>query len=789
MSRPNDSTGDWTPRRPAATAVLCFALAALALCWPMLQGKFIAGPWSDQFEAGYSFRHFAAEYFRQYGSIPQWNPYLFAGLPFVGAAHGDIFYPTALLRLILPTDVAMNLGFALHLVFAGWAMYGLMRTLRVTWGGSLVAGLGYQLTGIVASLVHPGHDGKLFVSAVTPLLFMGIVRAVRDRSIPGYGIIALATGLALQGHPQASYYLLVAGAVWGVFWVFGPEGPTGPSRPKVIAAAAGAVALGVGLYAIYALPMAEYVPYSPRAAGGYNSGWEYATSFSLPASELLGLLMPLIDGGTTPHYFGANGLKLHTEYLGAIVLMLAALGMVGGERRRVRIALAVVAGLFLLVSLGGSTPFFRLWYAVMPLSKSLRAPGMAFFLVAMPVAAFAGFGAERLFRGEARLGGAWVVAGVAAVLGILGITGLLQNVAEDISRITNYFPERAIANAEALRADALRLLVVTAAGAGVFFAIQRRMIGGAMAVAAVALLTAGDLAFVVRKYFEFSPGASVTYAKDPIMAKIAETPMPYRTYAPAGPGELEALNPYPKSWLMAAGIPTLFGYHGNELRTFDDLLGGKNLWKNQLNPAFWNLFAIRFVVLTQPQEIPGYHQILGPAETFHGPAYLYEADTIPPYARVMTGAAKIPDADIVPTVSDPRFPVDRVVIYADTASVNPEALDGTLPAPSTLAATVTAWRPGRMEIAIEGSSAKPEYLVVAENWYHYWTATVDGQAVPVHRAQNTLLSVVLPPGAKTVTFTFDSSAYRRGRLISLASMLGVLALFVVPLVRSRRSDG
>ena len=93
----------------------------------MLAGRFLLG--DDQYVAGYSFRLFGAEMFRKTGGIPQWNPYLFGGLPFIAAMHGDIFYPTAWLRWILPVDTAMNLGFAMHLVLAGFAMYLFLRAL------------------------------------------------------------------------------------------------------------------------------------------------------------------------------------------------------------------------------------------------------------------------------------------------------------------------------------------------------------------------------------------------------------------------------------------------------------------------------------------------------------------------------------------------------------------------------------------------------------------------------------------------------------------------------------
>ena len=786
MTSIDSSEPGFEPRRPHLLAAAVFLLAALTLCWPMLSGQFLVGPASDQYQAGYSFRHFAAEYFKAHGSIPQWNPFIFGGLPYIGAAHGDIFYPTAWLRWILPTDLAMNLGFAIHIVLAGVTMYGLMRSLKVSWAGAVVAGLSYELTGIVISLVHPGHDGKLFVAALAPLLLMGIVHAVRDRRLAGYGTMALATGLSLQGHPQASYYLLVAGGIWGAFWVFGPEGPTGAARLWVVAGAVGAVVLGIGLYAVYALPMQQYVPYSPRAEGGYNTGWEYATSYALPPEELLGLLLPKIDGGTNA-YFGHNGLKHHTEYLGPVIMMLATLGIGGTERRRTRLALGTIAGLFLLVSLGGATPFFRLWY-LLPMMSRLRAPGMAFFLVALPLAMFAGFGAERLMKGAANLTRAWIVAGLAGLFGLLGAIGILQNVAEDIARSAGLQGgvEAAISNAGVLRLDAIRLLAVVLVAAGVIWAIGRRRISGAAACAALLAVIATDSWLVGKEYFVFSPPASVTYASDEIMQKLEATPKPYRVYGPA----LEGLNPYPKSWLMAAGIPTLFGYHGNELRTFDDLLGGKNVWKNQLSPSLWKMFAIRYIVLTQTQNVPGFHPVLGPVATVQGSGFLLEADTVPPYARVLAGAAKVAEDQLVATASDSRFPFDRVAIYPDTASVNPEPLAGAIPPPSTLSATVPEWEAGRMKVAITGTSSNAEYLVVAENWYRDWHVTIDGKPATVLRAQGALLSVALPPGAKEVLFWFDSPAYHRGKLISLVSLAGIAALFGIPLARRRQSiDG
>jgi hypothetical protein len=778
-----DPTGP-AGRRGWLLGLAIFVLAALSLCWPMLTGQFLAGPYSDQYLAGYSFRAFAAHFFREHAAIPQWNPFLFGGLPFVGAAHGDIFYPTAALRWVLPTDVAMNLGFALHIVLAGFGMYVLLRTLRFGWSAAVTGGLAYELTGIVTSLVHPGHDGKLFVSALAPLLFAAVVVAVRDRRFAGYGSIALTTGLALQGHPQAAQYLLTAAAIWGAFWLFGKEGPTGSARLAVVGWTALAVLLGVGLYAIYALPMIEYVPYSPRAEGGFNTGWEHAISYSLPPEELLGTLLPQVYGQVAPTYFGRNLGRLHSEYLGPAMLLLAILGLGGAERRTARRALGTVGIFFLLISLGGATPVFRVWYELVPMSNRLRAPGQAFFLVAMALAFFAALGAERLYRREfpaRRLG---IAAGVIALLGVLAGAGGMQGVAEAIARGSGIpqLMQLAVSNAGALRADGIRLFLVTAAGAGILFGVGRGRLAGGGAVLGVLAFVATDSWIVGRRFFDFSPPARLSFGDDAITARIRQAELPYRVWAPAG--AYGQLGPYPRSWLMAREIPQLFGYHGNEIRFFDELLGGKENWEHQVSPILLKLYGVRFAVLAQAVELPGFHSVLGPAPiTPGGTAYLYEADTVPPYVRVMSGAAKAPEDQIRQALIDPRFPWDRVVLYPDTASVEPESLGAIAPPPSPVQARVTFWEPGRIRIALTGTAEAPQYLLVAENWYKDWRATADGRPAPVHRGDYALLSVVLPPGAREVDLVYWASTYRKGRLISLVSLLGVAALFGIPLIR------
>ena len=778
MPSPETPDDGFGPRRPLLLATALYTATTLALCWPMLAGRFLVNPLSDQYSAGYAFRAFGAEVFRTTGHLPEWNPYIFGGMPFIAAMHGDIFYPTAWLRWVLPVDTAMNLGFALHLLLAGVAMYAFLRALRFGFGAALTGGVAYQLTGIVASLVHPGHDGKLFVSALAPLVFLALHRAVLGGRCGAYGLLAILVGLCMVSpHYQLTYYLLVASGFWTLWLVFrAPGRPAGnPLVPLGFALAA--VLLGIGISAAQALPFLEYVPWSPRGEMGASQGWDYATSYSLPRAELFTLVLPEFNGIVTG-YWGVNPIKLHSEYLGGIVVALAALGWGARKRHPALLPLLGIAGLFLLVALGRHTPFYRLWYEAMPMMKSVRAPGMAFFLVALPVAVWAAAGAERLLRGEAVSRSIVLAFGALAAVGFLGTIGVLQPVAEAIAEPARLGAARA--NADALLAGALRLLVLSALGGAVAWGIAMRRLGGAMAVAALVLVVATDLYLVDRRFFRFSAPAAQLYAADAITRRIQATPPPYRVLDPGV---------YPHSYLMGLHIPQVTGYHGNELHAWDELLGGKNVWANlNAGPPFWDLLGVSYLILPEDQPVPGYTRVVGPVPiTPGGSAVLLQRDSAPPWARVVPAAVKVPEAQLVPTVVDPRFPKDRVVLLADTVRVQVPPLGDGLPAASARRARVSHWEPGRMSLVIEGEDPRPSWLVVAENWYPDWHATVDGVAAATYRGQGSLLTVALPPGAREVTLAFASSSYRVGRLVSMAALVLALLAAAVPALRARRA--
>jgi len=771
---------NWEPRWPRTAALLVCILAALTLLWPLLTGRILFGGMrSDMFIAGYSFRLFGAEEFKATGSIPQWNPYLFGGLPYIAAMHGDIFYPTAWLRWIMPVDLAITWGMAIHFVLAGWLTCGFARALGLRWTAAVTAGVAYELSGIVASQMSPGHDGKLFVSALTPLAFWVVLRAIRGGRDWAYGALALVVPLLVLGHYHMCYFLLLALGLWTLYLSFwDPERPSNVRPWRAVALAATAVVIGIAIASLQVLPFLQYIPYSPRAAGGPNTGWAWASTYAMPPAEIFTLILPQFNG-VLDHYWGSNPIKFHTEYVGVLPLALACFAWGDVRRRRLVVALLSGALLFQLFAFAGHTIFYRPFFELLPMLNKIRAMGMVFFLVAFLLCLLAGLGMDRILKGEVPAKNVLLVFGGFALFALLGITGILQILATGLA-----IPERMAAvqeNAQELRLGSLRLLLFVVISAGVVWSIAADRIRGGLAALLLLAVTAADLWSIDRLFYEFSPRAAVLFRDDEITTRLKAEKEPFRV--------LNIPGTYPQSTLMAYRIMTPLGYHGNELRFYDELGGNDRGWQNLNSPALLDLLSVRFVTVEQEQRVPGFHKVLGPINsTFGVPAVLYERDTIPPYARVVASAAKVPEAQVPPTVVDPRFPADQVVLYPDTSTLTPAPLSRPLPA-STVKASVVEWRPGSMRIALDGSNPSPSYLLIAENWYPDWHATVDGVAAPVRRADHSLLSVVVPSGAREVVLRFHSDMYERGKLVSLVAFLLALGLLAAPLVSARRTAG
>ena len=780
---PDAAPRQWAPRFALGWASLVYALAVMTLAYPALGGGFLVNPHSDQYIAGYAFREFAAQYMRSNGGFPLWNPSLYGGMPFVAAMHGDIFYPTFLLRLLLPTDVAMTWSFIIHVFLAGLFAYVFLRACGLGFFGALVGGLAYMIGGNVAGLVSPGHDGKLYISALLPLALLLVLRGVHDGKRWAWGALAVVIGLAvLSPHPQLLQYMLLMAGAFGVYVAFAEFGGVKLDRPVAVrrlAMAAGSVILGGAIGAIQYLPVREYVPFSPRAGG---KGWEHAVSYSLPPEELMNTYLPQFTG-MLDQYWGRNGIHFHSEYIGAVVLVLAGLGFgwsaTRGGRKFIWFWLGAMV-ISLLWAMGGYTPFYHIVYAIVPGTKFFRAPSTMLYVVSFSVSVLAACGMDRVVSGEVRrryLVG-WLAA--ALLLAVLGALGGLTNVATTIAA-----PERAdwvLENARDLALGSVRSFAFVAIAVGLIWSIASQRLPAATGASLIVAAAAIDLWSIERSYWMFSPRASTLYAADETIAYIKAQPQPGRVIPLPLGGDLARGDPFLRpggqaNGLMIHGVRSVLGYHGNQLGRYDDLLGLDEGGRQIANPNFWALTNARFwLTNTDSLPIPGVRRVVGPVRNTAGSmVYLFELPGENPVAWVAPVIVKAPDDQVLSTVLDPRFDVRRAALFDSAAPVTGRT-PSSLPGPLATKVNVTRFEPGRISLALDAPAPGGSALIVSENYYPGWKATVNGQAANVGRADYTLIGVELPAGARTVELSFESGPYHTGKAVTLAA-LGLATLW------------
>lgn len=782
------------PRFAFGWASLVYGLCTFSLAWPALTGKFLVNSHSDQYIAGYAFREFAATTLRATGSFPLWNPYLFGGMPYVAAMHGDIFYPTFLLRMAMPTDAAMTWGFIIHLFLAGLFTFGFLRAIGYGFSGALLGGIAYMMSGQIASYVSPGHDGKLFVSALFPLALWILHRGIRGGRSWTWGAFALVVGLAvLSPHPQLLQYMLLACGAYALFLAFASvDGVKLPGSVALrrLAAALAAVAVGLAIGAVQYLPVLEYVSWSPRAGG--LSDYRLATSYAWPPEELLNTYLPQFSG-MLDAYWGRNGIHLHSDYVGVVVLMLAGAAFTGlraDPRRKQIIFWTVALVVSLLWSLGSATPFYRIPYAIIPGTKYFRAPATIFFVGALAIALLVAAGAERFLQSRVsrRYLVGWLIAGgVIALLASVGaLTGLAQSFAD--SRQLDGLE----ANRGAVIGGAWRSLAFVALTVALGVALLRQRISGRVATWALVALMTIDLWTIERLYWMFAAPAKTIYASDPVIETLKAEPQPARVLA-------FQVQPPPQrdpfltgDALMSHRVRTVLGYHGNQLGRYNELVGANSEDNRLFSPNVLQLTNTRYL-LTNIPELPFVANTTlakGPVRNASGDVvYLYRLNRENPYAWVTPVAVKANDEQVLATLLDPRFDVTRAALFDTSANVSVAAAVQALPEPLPITTNVRRYEPGKVQIDLSAPAPEGASLVVSENYYPGWKATTDGKPARLGRADLSLIGVELPAGARSVELEFTSPSYQRGKTITwVAIVLGLLAL-AAGIWRDRRRLG
>ncbi|MEE8390937.1 MAG: hypothetical protein V3S14_09115, partial [Anaerolineae bacterium] len=409
----------------------------------------------DSILENYAWKHFLVEAIRNQ-EIPLWDPYTFAGHPFLANGQHSALYPLSLVFYVLPLWRAYGVFAWLQLGLAGTFAYLFARVLGIRRLGALIAGITFQFSGfmVVSSVPHP-----MMIAAASWLPFiLAMVELVvqqrpalgrRPATLPWALLGALGLGCQmLAGHAENTYFtLLVTGAyaLWRLV-VQPTHQPTHQptNKQRLLSWLVGCrrpvfwlvlmLALGLALGAVQFVPLYEVIGGSFRS-GEAAASLDQVLEWAYPPRRLITFGIPNFFGNPAHHgyfdlftwgwtaaqTFGDGqyidwGMKNYVEggaYLGLLPLFLAVIAVLTNQQtnkqpnkavswfRHPHIPFFTLLALFSLGCIFG-TPLYALVYALPGLEQS-HSPFRWVFPLTLAVAVLAGFGVEVVTKSRDRL--------------------------------------------------------------------------------------------------------------------------------------------------------------------------------------------------------------------------------------------------------------------------------------------------------------------------------------------------------------------------------------------------
>ncbi len=776
---------------------LVFSLMLLAGVAVLYHNFFPAGRMlksADMIDAGVFFRHFLVSHIRTFGAIPHWNPYIFCGLPFVGAMHGDIFYPLSFLKFFISVPRAIGWTMILHVFLAGVFAYLAARQFRLSRLAATVTGMAYAFSGWLNSLVMPGHDGKMYVTALLPLVMLFLDRSFEKRPFLNTTLTAVTIGaIILSPHLLLAYFTFWAVAAYIVFRsvVLIVENE---HRFRIVAGRTAQIlyliVLAMMIGAIQFIPSYDYVRHDSRRTL-YQEDYGFASSWSLHPEDVVSQVVPEFAGTNLDpgdnRYWGRNGTKDNLETIGLVPLILAIIGVFHFRDRR-RYFFGLLAAGSLIYALADTTPIFHLLYRLIPFIRMTRAPSMIMFLFAFSVAVLAGMGldAVRAYRinPSRKLPPAAAVVsivfpillGLGALLFILAGNETLRLYAGLFYRQLFDMPAKlaaATANLSSIRLGffcAFLLALITA----LLLRFSVRVRWGMLLLAAIPLLIMGNGIRVCRRFIR-----TIDYRQEfrlrPTAKFILDNVGYYRAFG-------FALNEI-AFHIYYYGIPSLIGLHGNELVSYNRFLNfPPGSVRNFINPRFDDLVGARYILVHSHSDLtPVGHAPKTTPVVFSGDKFdvVKNLDCFP--RTYLVGAYRVaPSTDSIFNLiyrgpddlrrtalmkHAPESEIDSTFYPGDTAALDFYSTDS---------------------IAISTVCRTPKLLVLTDNYYRDWHVYIDGAESKPLETYAVFRGVVVPPGSHRVIWKIIPAAYNLGKTLTIAALIYLAGVSLAMIIFRRK---
>lgn len=711
------------------------------------------GPWIDTgppIWINWSTAEIMNQAFRA-GHFPLWSDTIGIGVPLVADPHLSYFSPFSFILYLAPNsygwDVMVLMKASLTLVFA----YALALRLGLNaWFGAWAAVL-YGFSGHVFQYLHHFHTNSL---VFLPLCLIAVVDIFERRY--RRGLVFAAVGLPLMifggGLLDVIQLSLLLVFISILYFVSGREAglPAYSARITGIVVAAVIFVLSIAVAAIWILPYVELrelaIPPRPnRSAALYNNQW-----------YLFGLFMknsmaPVVD---VSHWFMKQIQYLSIIALPGFLLGAYALIISKSRYRYVYLSMFILASLQLLKVYG--FPPLQVINNI-PVLQDVRWEKYT-GLYTLSFYFISAYGYQTIFSGKLARA-VWLMLFSSAIVLVLGVS---YQQAHDLS----------------WDIDLLRYLALALYPLFVFVIWRTRPGEVGVIRTLLVLLTSGVVLYQVSidTNTRFDKRLEI-FQNDAVVAAALEVSDTGRFFPIAASG--------PRTWsadglndVRDISVVHVSRYH----KFFKKIIEkDKRCWHNfvlcssRANKVY--LDGLRWIgvdtlILTKEQlalleDNPDKGWVLsGSYQEYH----FVKLDNVVPLISVITPSTISAER---PTIAGIRDSLSSGKNVAYLEGVNHNQIS-TIPAPDW---SVDSISKNGVDTTIEMTSSQAAYLLVKQQYFPGWLASISGQSVPIYKANYLFQAIPIPAGRSTVLLRYRPTSVLLGALLSIAAILILIGIY------------
>ncbi len=808
--------------------ILLFAVAAYLFTPQVLQNKVV-----NQSDIA-AWRGMANEIIEYNKANPDkdpalWTNSMFSGMPATTISviyegdYTDYFYK--LINKVSGTRPPAYLLISLAGAFMMFLAFGINPWLSAI-GAFAVTFCSYNL-----QIIQVGHNSKMVAIAFMPWVVAAVVYAYKRKALLGSLLFAFALSFQIKAnHPQITYYLAMIVLALAIAELYSAV-KEGYFRKFITVSAMLLVAgfLGIASNTNHLWPTYEYSKFTMRGGsdlakeeGKDQKGLDisYATNWSYSPEEMPNLMIPNFNGGSSggelsrssetykalkaggytgaeqvikqlPLYWGPQPFTAGPMYMGALSVFLFVLGLIL-IKGPLRWWVAGVSLLAVMLSWGSNLLFVtEFFFKYIPLYSKFRTVSMVLVILQITIPLLAIVVLDRILKkeyDEKKLKRAFsislaITAGLALLFAIIpSLAGSFVSAGD--ARLPETLREPLMSDRiSLLRTDAIRSLFFILAGATVIWFGYKGKIKQVLVYGIIALIFIADLWMVGKRYlnedhFVKRRDFENQYELRTVDKLILQDKDPnYRVL------DLSVESPFNDSHI-SYHHKTIGGYSPAKLQRYQDMID-HHLFREMQQIAN-DLRESR--TIEDAQNALGFYPVLSMLNSRY---IVISPESSPLVNEHAFGNAwfvtdiKLAESNtreinmLNPATADQGFDIrEHAVVNESYASLTEGYSKDTLSDDELI--VLTEYSPNKLTYQYNAKATR--VALFSEIYYPAgWRAYVDGEELPVFRANYTLRGLKLPAGSHTIEFEFKPESFTKGELYSRISS-GILLLLLLGVI-------